>query len=138
MEKVYIYLFKYLFFVKSIYKIKKNANENGYFLAFCLLSINFHSIFVFIISSTKYSSYLSLWNKYENNKGFIGVIIGLFVYILVTLLLIYFKKSMSPKIKMIFRKSVFTVKKTHIIIYITLSVFFLFWSIKVIAVNIPN
>lgn len=132
--KIIVTIFTYLFFVKGIYKKKKNANENGYFLAFFLLFLNLHSVFVLFDVYSEMIDIVSLWKTGKENKGGFGYIIGAIMSIFIIILINKFKKHTKFVDRVsIYRKSIKTVKRKYSIFYVIFSVVLFFTSLFILA-----
>lgn len=128
-------LFRYLFFVKSIYKKKKYANENGYLLGFLLLLINLHSILVIIDIYVDSFDFISFWKPNGTYKGIYGYGFGAIISVILLLLISSFKKRTSyiERVKL-YRNIIRPVNKKFAIIYVIVSVLLFFVSIYLLAI----
>lgn len=127
-------LIRYLFFVKSIYKKKKYANEKGYLLGFFLLLINIHSILVFVDINVEAFDFISFWRPNGTYKGVYGYAFGIIIAIILLSLISSFKKKTSylERIRL-YRKVIKPVNKTYAILYVVFSVLLFFFSIFSLA-----
>lgn len=127
-------LIKYLFFVKSIYKKKKYANEKGYLLGFFLLLINIHSILVFVDINVEAFDFISFWRPNGTYKGIYGYAFGIIIAIILLSLISSFKKKTSYIERIhLYRKVIKPVNKTYAICYVVFSVLLFFFSIFSLA-----
>jgi hypothetical protein len=128
-------LIKYLFFIKSIYKKKKYANENGYLLGFFLLLINLHSILVVVDIYVDSFDFISFWRPNGTYKGIYGYGFGIIIAIILLSLISFFKKK-TPFIDRVrlYRKAIIKpINKNYAIFYVVISVLFFFFSIFLLA-----
>ncbi len=135
--KFYVQLLRYVYFIKSIYTRKKDANENAYILAGFFLIINLHSAIVLFESFLFSYYYTFLWKNLNVYKSLFNIcFVFLFVFLHFSLI-IYFKNKFEFKTKiMILRKSIYSINKFYPKMYIVISTIFFIWSIKIIAVTI--
>ncbi len=126
-------LLRYLFFVKSLYKKKKYANESGYVLGFLLLFLNIHSTLIFLDVYLDISGYTSLWNS-ERANGAMGRIIGLLFAIGLLMCVSVFKNTTTYEKRIsIYRKIVFDTNRKIIVSYVIGTILLFFVSFFVMA-----
>ena len=132
-------IFSYLFFVKGIYRKKKDANENGYFLAFFLFFLNLHSSLVLFDVYSKSIDFISFWKTGNENKGWYGYILGVILCLLILILINRFKRrtKLVDRYK-IYRKSIKHISKFFLYFYLTCSVFLFFMSLFILAKYLAN
>lgn len=132
-------LVKYLYFVKSIYRRKKYANENGYLLGLFLLFINIFSVLTIIDIYINKLGIISFWQPDGTFKGAYGYIIGAVLAIAFMGLTQLYKSrtTYNQRIKL-YRAIIRPVKKSYVVTYLIFSVLFFFCVILLLARHITN